>query len=156
MQCHIFMGGVKCQKWEALPFPTGRWPFICKILNVLTQRLVRNGGRRSNPCSLVSSEKCHVKFGCGGGAGDLTCSFVAQAPNLRSSLFLSSFPPSSQASWAPTVKSTMMNVSTDTAPIIPRVLTWLQTMSAFVLRALLVNYLCHHFHSLGLNENSAD
>lgn len=63
---------------------------------------------------------------------------------------------SSQATWAPTVKSTMMNVSTVTAPIIPRVLTWLQTMSAFVLRALLVNYLCHHVHSLGLNENSAD
>lgn len=84
----------------------------------------------------------------------LTCGFLALTPDLPSP------PPphlsSSQALWAPTVKSTMMNVSTDTAPIIPRVLTWLQTMSAFVLRASLVNYLCHHFHSLGLNENSAD
>lgn len=54
------------------------------------------------------------------------------------------------------MKSTMMNVSMDTAPIIPHVLTWLQTMSASVLRALLVSYLCHRFHSLGFNENSAD
>lgn len=54
------------------------------------------------------------------------------------------------------MKSTMMNVSMDTAPIIPHVLTWLQTMSASVLRALLVSRLCHHFHSLGFNEYSAD
>lgn len=54
------------------------------------------------------------------------------------------------------MKSTMMNVSMDTAPIIPHVLTWLQTMSASVLWALLVSYLCHHFHSLDFDENSAD
>lgn len=54
------------------------------------------------------------------------------------------------------MKSTMMNVFMDTAPIIPHVLTWLQTMSASVLWALLVSYLCHHFHSLGFNEYSVD
>lgn len=50
------------------------------------------------------------------------------------------------------MKSTMMNVSMDSAPIIPHVLIWLQTMSASVLWALLVSYLCHHFHSLGLRK----
>lgn len=54
------------------------------------------------------------------------------------------------------MKLTMMNVSMDTVPIIPHVLTWLQTMSASVLRALPVSYLCHHFHTVDFNENSED
>lgn len=55
------------------------------------------------------------------------------------------------------MKSTLMNVSMDTVPIIPHVLTWLQTMSASVLQALLVSYLCHQcFHSVDFNESSGD
>lgn len=49
----------------------------------------------------------------------------------------------SQALGVSTVKSTMMNVSMGTAPIIPRVLTWLQTMSVSVLQGLVVSYLYH-------------
>lgn len=61
---HIYRG-VKCQKLEAFAFTTRRWPFICKIFNVLTQHLVWNVAHR-HLCSLNSSEKCHVKFRSGG------------------------------------------------------------------------------------------
>lgn len=64
-------GGVKCQKWEAFTFTTRRWPFICKILNVLTQRLAWNMVCRRF-CSLDSPEKCHVKF-CSGWGGGTWC-----------------------------------------------------------------------------------
>lgn len=64
-------------------------------------------------------------------------------PQLRFTLFFCQY--QGLGGW--TVKSTMMNVSMDIAPIIPLVLTWLPTMSASVLRALLVSYLCHRFHS---------
>lgn len=65
-------GGVKCQKWEAFTFTTRRWPFICKILNVLTQRLAWN--RRVPPLLFTRFSRemsCKILFRVLGAERDL-------------------------------------------------------------------------------------
>lgn len=61
-----------------------------------------------------------------------------------------------QASGVWTVKSTMMNVLVDAAPIIPRVSTGPPTDAASVLRSSPVSYLGHRFYTRGFSENRVD